>query len=136
VPGRVASCQRSSASVASLNSRAALASVQLVEIGARAEIGEQQEALSQVLRQHLGRVHAGFMQHARDVHERPAVFPLGRRVHHDVAAAVGEGGAPVAAEAGVGGSRGEGEGRAAQFLAQLPRSPGLRCVAPYIGVYH
>ena len=58
-PGRVASCQRSSASVASANSCAALSRVELCQIGARAQVGKQQEALRQVLREDLGRVHAG-----------------------------------------------------------------------------
>ena len=66
------------------------------------------------------------MEEGGDLDERTAVFALGRRVHRDIARAVGERGAKVAPEARVLGCRSEGEGRAAQLLLQ----PGLQRIAP------
>ena len=75
---------------------------------------------------HFGRVHAGLAQQAGDVHERPAVLLVGRRVHDDEAAAVGERGAQVAAEAGVLGGGGESEARCRQRWAASQRSTAAR----------
>jgi len=41
-------------------------------------------------------MHAGRAQQSGDVHERPAIFLAGRRIHDDVGAAIGQGGAKVA----------------------------------------
>jgi hypothetical protein len=109
-----------------------VASFDLLQVGARAEVGEEEEALREVLREHLRRVHAGFGQHARDAHEGPRILPVGRRIHGDVALAVAERGAKVAAEAGVFGSRGQREGGAAEVRCE----PALEGIAPHIGVYH
>ena len=47
------------------------------------EVGQQQEAALEVLREHLRRVHARVAQQRGDVHERPAVLLRRRRVHRD-----------------------------------------------------
>ena len=77
-------------------------------------------------------MHAGLRQQARDAHEGPAVFLVGRRVHGDEAAAVFQRGAEIAPEACILGSRRQLEARAAQF----GREPALQASAPIIAVYH
>ena len=75
------------------------------EVGGGAEVGEQQKALLQILRQYRRRIEAGLAQQVRDLDERPAVLLLRRRIHDDAAlAAVGKTDAEIAAKTGVGGS--------------------------------
>ena len=75
----------------------------------RAEVGEQQEAAVEVLREDRGRVHAGVGQQRGNVHERAAILLRRRRVHRDQrraparARGVGERDAEIAAKARVGG---------------------------------
>ena len=89
--------------------------LQRLQVGRRAEVGEQQEALVEVLREHLGHMGAGSAEEFGDMQPGAHVLLLGRGVHdHARGAAVGEGGAEVAAEAGVGRGRGELEGLAGQ----------------------
>ncbi len=110
--------------------------VERLQVGGGAEIGEQQEARCEVLRQDLGRVHAGRAQQGGDVDERPAVLLVGRSVHDDVAAAVGEPRAPVAPEAGVLGSAFQGEAKRRLGDEGQVGKPALHGIAPRIGVYH
>ena len=79
--------------------RTGVCRVQLREIGARAEIREQQEARAEILRVHFGRVHARVVQQPCDAHEGPAVLLFRRRIHRHETAAILEAGAKVAAEA-------------------------------------
>ena len=98
------------------------------KVGRLAQVGKQQEALCQVLRVDFGCVQLRLAQQARDVDERPAVFLVGRCVHGDEAAAVGERGAEVAPETRVLGGGSEGE-RAAR---ELRREPALERVEAYV----
>ena len=106
--------------------------VQLIEVGARAKIREQQKTLAEILREHLGCVHAGLTQEPRDMQKGPTVFLRGRRIHHDVTAAVVEHGAEVAAEACV---RRGGLEAIARAL-ELGGEPALQRIEPRIHVYH
>ena len=112
--------------------RSGIAGIELLQVRARAQIGEQEKTLAQVLRMHLRRVHAGVAQQRRDVHERSAILLFRRRVHRDVARAVVERGAEVAAKACVFGRRRQREARA----AELRRKPALQRIATKVGVYH
>ena len=57
--------------------------VERAQVGGRPEVGQQQEAALDVLRQDLRRVHSRFVHQRCDVHERPAVLARRRRVHRD-----------------------------------------------------
>ncbi len=84
--------------------------------GLHTEVGQQQVAGFEVLAEHLGHMHPGLAQQSGDVQERAAVLLRRRGIHHDPAArAVTD--AEVAAEAGVGGSRGEAGLRQGQDAA-------------------
>ena len=76
--------------------------IQLLQVGGVAEVGQQQETLGRVLRQHLRHRDAGGGEQLRHVNERPHVFLRRRRVHHDQRAAGGAIEAEIAAEAGIG----------------------------------
>jgi hypothetical protein len=82
------------------------------------EVGEQQVAAREVLREHLGCVQPRFPQQAGNVHERSRVLAVGRRVHGDEGRAVVAEDTEIAAEARVGGGALEPERGAAQHLAQ------------------
>ncbi len=110
--------------------------VELVQVGARAEVGEEEEALRQILREDLGGVHAGLAQQACHVHEGPAILLVRRRGHRDDRAALGIAHAEVAAEARVLGSGGQAEAIVAGFQPQVRGQPALEGSAPCIGVYH
>ncbi|EXI76763.1 MAG: hypothetical protein AW07_00162 [Candidatus Accumulibacter sp. SK-11] len=79
-----------------------LAVRQSLQVGGAAEIGEEQEALVEVLRQHLGDVCSGAPEERRNLQERAAVFLFGRRVHDDPGARVRQGEPEIAPEAGIG----------------------------------
>ena len=86
-----------------------------LQVGGRAEVREQQEALVEVVREHFGHVGAGGAEEPGHVQPGAHVFLAGGRVHDDArGAAVGEGGTEVAPEAGVGRGRGKFEGLAGQ----------------------
>ncbi len=112
---------------------------QRLQEGLRAEVRQQQEALGEVLGHDLGRVEAPAAQQPRDGHERPAILLLRRRVHHDPAAgAVARaslGHPKVAAKAGVGGGRGEGDGGAVGD-AELRERPAPGRLGAGIGRIH
>ncbi len=57
--------------------------VERVQVSRAAQIREQQKALFEILRMDFGHVHAGFGKEMCDMHERPAVLLVGRRVHYD-----------------------------------------------------
>ena len=57
--------------------------VQGVQIRGRAQVGQQQEALLQVLRDDVGHGHAGAFQQAGHLDKGGYVFALGRRIHGD-----------------------------------------------------
>ena len=59
------------------------AGVERVEIGGGAEIGEQQEAVLEIVREHPRCVHAGGSEQRRDGDVRPAILVRRRRVHRD-----------------------------------------------------
>ncbi len=90
--------------------------VERLEVRCRAEVGQQEETALHILRQHLGHVESRLAHQLGDANERPTVLAFRRRVHHDPAAgAVARaslGHPKVAAKAGVGGGRGEGDGGA------------------------
>jgi hypothetical protein len=89
--------------------------LQGLQVGRRAEIGEQQEALLEVLREHVRHMRAGGSEELGHLQPGAHVLLFGWGVHDDArGAAVGEGGSEVAAEAGVGRGRGEFEGLAGQ----------------------
>ena len=81
--------------------------------GVLAEVREQQEAVRAVPVEHLRDVQAGLLHQALHLHERGAVFLVGRRVHHDVAGLEAID-AQVAAKAGVG--RGQAQGLGPQAV--------------------
>ena len=85
-----------------IEQRVGVVRVQRGKVGIRTEVFHQQEALRVVLAGDLGHAHAGVFEHRADAQPRLHVFLVGRRVHDD-AAGFGAQGAPVAAEAGVGG---------------------------------
>jgi len=60
-----------------------VALVERGEVSRRAEVGEQQEAVLQVLRQHARCVQACLVQQGSDTHERPRVLLRRRGVHGD-----------------------------------------------------
>ena len=57
--------------------------IECFEVGARAEIGEEQEALVLIAGEHLRRMEPGAAQQCGDADERTAVLAGGRRVHRD-----------------------------------------------------
>ncbi len=62
--------------------------VELSQIQLLTEIGEQQVASCQILLQHLRDIEPEMMQAACDLDERPRVFLVGWRIHHDVGGAI------------------------------------------------
>ena len=78
--------------------------VERFQVSGATQIGEQQEALLQVLRQHGGHVHAGIAEQAGHGDERLAVLVRWRGIHGDERA-LARRDAEIAAEAGVGGGR-------------------------------
>jgi hypothetical protein len=89
-----------------------------VQVGARTEVGEQQEAVLQILRVDLRGVHPGVAQQACDVEERTAVLLVRRCIHGDVGPSIVQRCTEITAEACVGGCALEPECGAAQDLAQ------------------
>ena len=75
--------------------------LQRPQIGKRAQVGEQQEAGLRIALEHARCVHADLAQHFGDAQVRADVLPVGRRIHHDQAAARARH-AEIAPEAGVG----------------------------------
>ena len=55
------------------------------EVRPRAEVGQEQEAMLDVLRQHAWCIEPGLLDQLRHVHEGPHVLLRRRRVHHDEA---------------------------------------------------
>ena len=63
--------------------RSGVVLVERVQVSRAAQIREQEKTLFEVLRMDFGNVHSGLGEDLRHVHERPAVLPVGRGVHHD-----------------------------------------------------
>ncbi len=84
----------------------AVAVRELGKIGGRAEVGQQQETVGGVARQHPRRIDTDVCQHARNLQVRLHVLPVWRSVHRDVRA-IGPRDAEIAPETRIGGCRGE-----------------------------
>jgi len=104
---------------------------QFVQVGARAQVGEEQKALLEVLGQYLGSIHSGVPKQMRHVHEGTAVFLVRRGVHHHERTAIVERGAEVAPETGVLRCGGEGE-----VGGELRGQPALHRGESIVAVYH
>ena len=89
--------------------------IELVQVGNGAEVGQQQKALRDILRQNARHGDAGGGEQVGDVDEGFDVFLRRRSVHDDQAAALLCIHAEIAAKAGVGRGRTQGSDRQARF---------------------
>ncbi len=82
-PLRLASWILINAALASAYSADAVGGVERLQVGAIAQVGQQQKALRQILIQDRWDMHAGIGEQTRDGDEGAAVLALGWGVHHD-----------------------------------------------------
>ena len=92
--------------------------VQRLQVGGTAQVGQQQKTLPQVLRIHVRHMRPRRFEQLGDMQKRAAVLVLRRSVHHDERPPIRESGAKIAAEAGIGGGRGKGKGLAGKLAVQ------------------
>ena len=104
--------------------------LQLGEVEPGAEVTQQQESMGGILRQHLRGVQSGRGDQAGHVHEGTNVFVVGRRIHHDAAAARPVD-AQVAAKARIAGGRAQG-GRQQTVGCRERCQPALEGVAAVV----
>ena len=83
---------------------------QRLQIGDIAQVGQQQEALRQILRVDMWHVGSCVFKQLAHMDKGFAVFVLRRGIHYDLGRPVGEGGAEVSTEAGIGRCGGDCEG--------------------------
>ncbi len=60
-----------------------VAGIERAQICGRAQVGQQQEAAREILRENLRRIESGVAHQRSDVHERPAILARRRRIHRD-----------------------------------------------------
>ena len=89
--------------------RRGVVGVERLQVGAVAEIGKQQEAALEILRQDLRHMSSGGLEQLLHVQPGTAVFVCRRRVHHDARRAVVQRHTKIAAETGIGRGRRERE---------------------------
>ncbi len=110
--------------------------VQALDGGLRAQVGQQHETVRFVPGQDLRHAQAGRLQQRLHLHERAAVFLVGRRVHDDAAGAINSVQAQVAAKARVRGRRAQGLGPQLERGGQRGQ-PGVEgCLAGRVGPMH
>ena len=104
------------------------------EIGPRTKVGQEQEAVKNVLRQHTRRVEPGPLDQASHVHEGSNVFLWRRGIHHDEASRRALD-AQVAPKARIGAGRAQGR-HIEPVVGQRCQPAGERLTASGIGPRH